>query len=244
MDWTETNLKELPVKSGFRLRGAEMTRLETFADAAFAFAVTMLIISVDKIPGTYEELITALKGVPAFAACFAHIMFLWIGHHKWSRRFGLEDMTSVFLSLILIFVMLVYVYPLRLMSSALFYWISGGWLPSEFRISTIFELEGLFIIYGLGFFLLSGTLALLFKKALKSSDKLKLNEYEKIKTEEDFMTWLVQSVTALASAFFAWIMPPKIAVFAGFIYLTFPVTMPYVGLKYEKKIKKLEDKKE
>ncbi len=33
------NLDDLPRLRGFRLRGMEMTRLETFIDAAFAFAI-------------------------------------------------------------------------------------------------------------------------------------------------------------------------------------------------------------
>jgi hypothetical protein len=33
------NLDDLPKLRGFRLRGMEMTRLETFIDAAFAFAI-------------------------------------------------------------------------------------------------------------------------------------------------------------------------------------------------------------
>ncbi len=37
------DLDSLPRLKGFRLRGMEMTRLETFIDAAFAFAVTILI---------------------------------------------------------------------------------------------------------------------------------------------------------------------------------------------------------
>jgi len=36
MDRTEHNLRELPQSKGFRLRGEQMTRLETFADAAIA----------------------------------------------------------------------------------------------------------------------------------------------------------------------------------------------------------------
>jgi hypothetical protein len=35
------NLDSLPRLKGFRLRGMEMTRLETFIDAAFAFAISM-----------------------------------------------------------------------------------------------------------------------------------------------------------------------------------------------------------
>jgi uncharacterized membrane protein len=32
------------------MRGENMTRIETFVDAAFAFAFTMLVISIDEIP--------------------------------------------------------------------------------------------------------------------------------------------------------------------------------------------------
>ena len=70
----DIDLDSLPVKNGFRLRGTQMSRLETFADAAFAFAVTLLVISFDQIPTTYEELIGALKSVPAFAASFTIIV--------------------------------------------------------------------------------------------------------------------------------------------------------------------------
>lgn len=39
-----SDLDPPPRLSGFRLRGLEMARLETFIDAAFAFAITMLVI--------------------------------------------------------------------------------------------------------------------------------------------------------------------------------------------------------
>jgi hypothetical protein len=44
--WTETELDSLTVESQFRLRGLEVTRLDTFIDAAFAFVLTLLIISL------------------------------------------------------------------------------------------------------------------------------------------------------------------------------------------------------
>ena len=45
--FTPALLATLPVKDGFRLRGLDMTRIETFTDAAFAFALTLLIIAGD-----------------------------------------------------------------------------------------------------------------------------------------------------------------------------------------------------
>ena len=91
-----------------------MTRLETFTDAAFAFAVTLLVVGGgDSVPANFTEMVLALKQVPAFAASFANIMLFWYAHHVWSRRFGLDDTASIFLSLVLIFVVLIYVYPLK-----------------------------------------------------------------------------------------------------------------------------------
>jgi hypothetical protein len=61
-------LDALPRLGGFRLRGMEMTRLETFIDAAFAFAITMLVIAAQQIPDDIETLLAAFKNVPAFIA--------------------------------------------------------------------------------------------------------------------------------------------------------------------------------
>lgn len=43
-----------------------MTRIETFVDAAFAFAFTMLVISIDEIPSSPVELFELSKDIPAF----------------------------------------------------------------------------------------------------------------------------------------------------------------------------------
>ncbi len=85
-------------KDGFRERGDQVTRLEAFVDAAFAFAVTLLVISLDGVPTSVEGLSAALKGIPAFAACFTLLAFFWYAHNTWSRRYGLDDFGSVFLS--------------------------------------------------------------------------------------------------------------------------------------------------
>src|SRR5947209_17313893 len=66
---------------GFRLRGAEVTRLESFSDAVFGFALTLLVVSLE-VPKSVGDLMTTMRGFPAFALCFLFLGLLWNGHYK------------------------------------------------------------------------------------------------------------------------------------------------------------------
>ena len=180
MTWTDDRLAALPVKGGFRLLGLEMTRLETFCDAAFAFAVTLLVISGGGIPTSYEALVEALLDVPAFLCSFAAIGSIWIAHRRWSRLYGLEDGWTTLISLAMVFVMLIYVYPLRMVASAFMAFVSGGRLPTGFTLTRAGDLTGLFVIYGMGFAVQMVMLALLSLRALKAAGPLRLDAVERL----------------------------------------------------------------
>ncbi len=225
------------MKNGFRLRGREMTRLETFLDAAFAFAMTMLVISIGDIPNNFQELTNALKGVPAFAASFASILTFWAGHRKWSRAYGFEDGPTVLISLVMVFILLVYIYPLRMVFNALFAWITGGWIVAEFTLRSGEELALLFVIYGIGFTALAATMILLYWRALKVSLEIPLDALERLRTRSEIASWTVLAATAFVSTLFALIMPVHIGIFAGFTYATLPFTMTTVSTVYKSKEK-------
>ncbi|MEO0578969.1 MAG: TMEM175 family protein, partial [Pseudomonadota bacterium] len=144
-NWTPAELDELIVEEEFRLRGLETTRLDTFIDAAFAFVLTLLVISFDDIPSNRDELMQAVRSVPAFGASFAVLMAFWISHRTWSRRYGLENPNTLRLSLTLIFIVLVYVYPLRAIFEAMFAGLSNNYLPTSFGISDYLTLRTLFV---------------------------------------------------------------------------------------------------
>src|SRR5437762_11651775 len=114
-------LDSLPRLKGFRLRGLEMTRLETFIDAAFAFAITMLVIAAQQVPDDIATLLRAFKNVPTFLCSIAVIGIFWRGHWLWSRRYGLEDGGSIFLSWAMVVPILIYIYPLTARCGAVGY---------------------------------------------------------------------------------------------------------------------------
>lgn len=236
--WTDEELARLPVRDGVRQRGLAPTRLETFCDAAFAFAVTILVISSGGVPASYQELITALKDTPAFAASFAAIAAFWAAHRQWGQRYGLEDRPAVLLSLAMVFVMLVYVYPLKMVFAALASWASGGALPAKFTISTASELRGLFIIYGLGFAAQAAVMALLHAHALRV-EHLRLDAGERLRTRHKVASWLVSLGTGLLSALWAAVMPDRLGVFAGFVYMLLAVIMPILATRQERQARRL-----
>jgi uncharacterized membrane protein len=60
----------------FRWRSHEITRIEGFSDAVFAFAVTLLVVSLE-VPRTFDELAGAMQGFIAFALGSALLFVIW-----------------------------------------------------------------------------------------------------------------------------------------------------------------------
>jgi len=213
-------------------RGRQTTRLETFVDAAFAFALTMLVISVDAIPQSFEELSEALKGVPAFAASFAIIVMFWHGHYRWSRRYGFEDGASVVLSLLLVFLVLVFLYPLRLMMSGALNAMSGGWLPAELEITQLSHLRTFFVLYGLAFALMSAVLIALNAHVLRRPAAPPLGAAERVAARIEIEAWSITAAMGAISAALAVILPPRFVVLAVWLYVGLAVIMPLMGRRW------------
>ena len=200
------------MQQGISERGMQVTRLEAFVDAAFAFAVTLLVISLDAIPDSIQSLVEAMKGVPAFAASFAQIALFWYAHATWSKRYGLDDRAGVLLSLLLVFLVLVYVYPLKIVFGALFYWLSAGALPAPARIGTVGDLRAMFVIYGLAYATLAACIAALYTHAWRRRAELQLDDEEIVATWGHVATWGWSVVVALLSMLAALCLPQVVPI--------------------------------
>lgn len=137
-------------------------RIDAFTDAAFAFAVTLLVIGGGDAPASFDALRQAVWDIPAFAVGFALIGMFWHAHLRWRRLCGSGDAASVLLTFSLVFLVLVYVYPLRIMAGSMVDYFRGQ--PSGLGGA---DLAGLFTLYGLGFAAMSAAVLGLFANGLR-----------------------------------------------------------------------------
>lgn len=222
-------------------RGDKVTRLEAFIDAAFAFAVTLLVISGDQIPTSIVMLKEAMKQIPTYAASFSIIMQIWMNHADWSRRFGLEDSASERLSLLLVFVLLIFVYPLKMVFGSFFALISGGYLPAQFSINTWSEVPILFQTFAIGFGAMALITYLLFSRAAKLGTELGFSATEIGYAKYKRLMWGMVVLFSVISFVLAMVIPatPESGLWIGMPgFIFFGLNIIHIALRrnYNKKI--------
>ena len=187
-----TGQKENPIgefirkKTGprsIRWRQHSPTRIESFTDSVFAFAVTLIVVSLE-VPATFKELLYSLKGFIGFAICFLLMMLIWYDQYMFFRKYGLKDVKTIFLNSSLLFVILLYVYPLKFIFSFL---TQGNKMKladgtTVYKFSSNDEVNQLMLIYGIGFFVIYFIFFLMNRHALNKSDELQLNPLEQYNT--------------------------------------------------------------
>ncbi|MBT3530686.1 MAG: DUF1211 domain-containing protein [Gammaproteobacteria bacterium] len=218
-------------EDGKVLRGESMTRIETFVDAAFAFSFTMLVISIDVIPQNPQELLELSRDIPAFLLSATIIGSIWLAHSNWSRIFGLQDKLTVALSLALVMLVLIFVYPIKLMVQATVIYLSDGALGTDIFSSGGWdnnEVVSLFVYFGLGLLALSLLIISFYVNSLRYRRELCLSNYKVFYCNRAIYTWLTLSVTSVISGFIALNSDADNVARSGNAYTTLFFTIPLV----------------
>src|SRR4030095_14776332 len=224
-----------PRLRGFRLRGMEMTRLETFIDAAFAFAITMLVIAAQQIPDDVKTLLAAFKNVPVFVASIVVLGIFWRGHWLWSRRYGLEDGMSIFISWALIVTILIYIYPLKAIFSSMWFLLSGGRVGHTLGPHSDAQVRALFAVFALGFTAIALEMVLLNLRAWQLREPLRLNARGRARTFHEVTGWSIPVGVGLVSLVLALCLPRTQIQWSGWIYFSMVILVPLQRACFKRK---------
>jgi uncharacterized membrane protein len=205
----------------FRWRSHDSSRLEAFSDSVFAFAITLVIVST-AVPKSFDELYETMKGTLSFAVCFLVLFLMWNQQNVFFRRYGLKGGYITFLNAVLLFVVLMYAYPLKflffLVLTSKTYVLNGQIHPVIYPS----QQPTLMMIYGAGFTVIYTLFFLMYLHAEKNANALELTPKEKFitrtTTSANFQLIIV-GIVAFAAAYFV---PVEYAGYTGYIYLIVP----------------------
>jgi uncharacterized membrane protein len=198
-------------------------RLDAFTDAAFAFAVTLMVAGTGGMAPDYRQLEAAIASAPSFAIAFAIIAMFWLAHVRARRMAGDSDWRFLLLTLALVFTVLLYVHPLRAMASSFAAFVTGQADDYGGRIGQMFGL------YGAGFILMSLLTAGLFAVARRNPD---LDAQRRREAGGQMFIWLILVATGLLSTiltFFRSTVP-----FAPMVYATLPISIGLFVSRYRR----------
>ena len=200
----------------FRFRGHEVKRIEAFSDAVFAFAVTLLIVSLE-VPKSFEELIITMRGFFAFGVSFIILMFIWYEQNIFFRRYGLDDLKTIVLNCILIFLVLFYVYPLKFLFTLLFSDQIYGYNHSPL-IMAMADVPKLMVIYGTGYILIYFLFSMMYLHAIKKRIQLQLTDTEIFDTKTKIYKNAILIFIGIISVIVSLALKPENTGLAGFVY--------------------------
>ena len=137
-----------------------ISRIEAFSDAVFAFAATLLVVNLN-----FDEGFNMTKSNTAdflgFVVSFFVLVALWWVHYNFFRRTRYMDNGIIALNAFLLFVVLYYVFPLKYL---VYSWMGEGVRTKE-------DLSNLFVLYGIGFLLIFLCFSLMYYRAYKKTNE-------------------------------------------------------------------------
>ena len=213
--------------NGFRSRSPEVSRLEGFSDAVFGFCLTLLVVAL-QVPQSFNELVQNLRGFAAFGFSFAMLYYVWNLHFLYCRRFGLEDGTVRTLTGFLLFIVALYVYPLKFLSTLFFGSLVGLDPKNGLKIEPN-QIPTLFKIYGVGFALIFALLAFMYQHAYRWRDALEMDEIEQFATRSEIGMMRLMSAVGLLSVAVASITPLNYSGAAGYVYFIIGPAASFYG---------------
>jgi hypothetical protein len=208
-------------------------RMEAFSDAVFAFAVTLLVVSLE-VPKSAQDLFHAVRGFAAFGICFGFLMIFWVDHARFFKRYPLNDARTVTLNMLLLFVLLLYVYPLKFLFSMLADTLV--WRVPGAGVLSLSEFRGLMTIYGLGFLTLNLIFVLMKRNVRPFSARLGMTAADHVRLQGSTDRNVAGAAVAATSVLIALFTQDQ-GLFCGCLYgLLAPINW-YLGARTRRRLR-------
>ncbi|MGW9686680.1 TMEM175 family protein [Flagellimonas sp. 2504JD1-5] len=138
----------------------KISRIEAFSDAVFAFAATLLVVSVGSESNDSALQIDWVRFL-SFAISFFVLVGIWSVHYNFFRRTDYIDSWIIAINSILLFLVLYYIFPIKSLLEA---WAGSISLNME-------EFSSLFQLYSLGFLLIFFCFAIMYLRAYQKTKR-------------------------------------------------------------------------
>lgn len=199
-----------------------ITRVESFSDAIFAFAATLTVLdfSINDMVLTGDEF---WLNFVSFGLGFSVLVILWVTHYNFFRRTRYIDNWIICLNGLLLFVILYYQFPLRKLIKSI---LQGEIMGEE-------QLSSLFTSYGFGFVLVFLCFSLMYYRSFSQNKKQK-NSITSLKYSRHFLIFVLVGTGSILLAYF------KIGInfgLSGFFYAMLGPLCTWNALYFKKKIK-------
>ncbi len=219
---------------GIRVRGLEVTRLEGLTDAMIGFAVTLLIVSLEP-PTSYDQLIKLMMSFPAFAITFMLMMFIWYWHYRFFRQFGLNSGKVMLVNAVLMFIVLLFVFPLKFFATIVIdYIVLERWfgfdMPDQLD-RTGLNYPVLHTIYATGFAAVFLCISWLYRLALAARAELELTAFETLSTRVHMNVYILIAAIPLLTIPLVWLPTQWAPMIAGMSnFFIWPATSIYAHM--------------
>lgn len=203
-------------EADFRWRGRDVTRLEAVSDGVFALAIALVMLA-DGAPAKLSELRAVFEQFLPLLISFAILGMIWHAHYLFFRRYGLRDGISALLNAALLFLVLLFAYPLKLLFAVICQGLFGA--GSRLPLREVFdESFPILVVYSAGFAAIFLVIALLYRRAWSLRDRLELDELERGVTRQYLQSSFILVGFGSVSALLAFLLPDRLQPLAGWMY--------------------------
>ena len=219
-------------------RSHEVTRIEAFSDAVFAFAVTLLIVSLE-VPKSFDYLWYSMISFFPFSLCFMLIFYVWREQYIFFRRYGLHDSRTISINGVLIFMVLFFVYPLKFLSNALMQGLIAPLFhihtdPNHMLMMKQDQSSLLMFVYSSGYLGIFSLFSMMYYNALQKKKELNLTDSEIFETKTSLYCHIAMASFGVASIIIASFGSGLPSALSGFIYSFVGVPIVIINKRREK----------